>query len=65
MDMKISENMNLSELAERMGPDATEAEASHMRAALDGMGRWENTEEVSEAEWLGLCEGAVAQAKLD
>ena len=63
--MIINENMNLGELAERMGPDATEAEAAHMRASLAGLGAWERTEDVPEDEWLKLIDGAVAQAELD
>ena len=63
--MKISDTMDLDQLAERMGGNATEAEAMHMRAALDGLGRYSRTEDVPEDEWLRLVEGAVAQAKLD
>ena len=63
--MKISSTMDLGELAQRMGSEATEAEAAHMRAALDGLGRWERTEDVPADDWLKLAEGAVAQAKHD
>lgn len=63
--MRISDTMDLNELAERMGPEATIAEAAHMRASLDGLGRWSRTEDVPEDEWLKILDGAVAQASLD
>jgi hypothetical protein len=63
--MKISGTMDLAQLAERMGNNATEAEARHMRATLEGIGAWERTEDVPEDEWLKMLEGAVAQAKHD
>ena len=62
--MRISSTMDLAQLAERMG-DATEAEAMHMRATLEGIGAWERTEDVPESEWLKMLDGAVAQAKHD
>jgi hypothetical protein len=40
--------------------NATEAEAMHMRAALEG---WDRTEDVPESEWLKMLDGAVAQAR--
>lgn len=63
--MKISSTMNLDQLAEIMGGSATEQEARHMRAALDGLGEWERTEDVPEDEWLKILDGAVAQAAHD
>jgi len=63
--MKISSTMDLAQLAERMGDCATEAEARHMRATLDGIGAWERTEDVSDEEWQKMLAGAVAQAKQD
>lgn len=63
--MKIHANMGLHELAEHMGDGATLAEAAHMRASLDGLGRYSDTSDVPESEWLALCEAAAAQAKLD
>lgn len=63
--MKISYEMKLDQLAERMGPEATEAEARHMRAALAGIGAWERTEDVPEGQWLALLDGAVAKAQHD
>lgn len=63
--MKISSTMDLAQLAERMGNNATEAEALHMRATLEGIGAWERTEDVPEDEWLKMLDGAVAQAKHD
>ena len=57
--------MDLAQLAERMGDEATEAEARHMRATLDGIGAWERTVDVPEDEWLKMLDGAVAQAKHD
>jgi hypothetical protein len=61
--MKISSTMNLGELAELMGDAATEAEARHMRDTLEGIGAWSRTEDIPEAEWLKMLDGAVAQAK--
>lgn len=63
--MKISSTMNLAQLAQLMGDNATEAEAMHMRATLDGIGAWDSTEDVPEGEWLKMLDGAVAQAKYD
>jgi hypothetical protein len=63
--MKISRSMDLAQLAERMGNNATEAEARHMRATLDGIGAWGRTEDVPEDEWLKILDGAVAQAQHD
>lgn len=63
--MKISITMNLAQLAQLMGDNATEAEAMHMRATLDGIGAWDSTEDVPEGEWLKMLDGAVAQAKYD
>ena len=64
--MKISANMNLDQLAERMG-GATDAEAEHMRALLDDLGVYSNTEDVPGDEWVKLCEEAAvaAQAEMD
>ena len=63
--MKISSTMDLAQLAERMGNNATQAEALHMRAALEGIGAWEQTEDVPADEWLKILDGAVAQAQHD
>lgn len=63
--MRISETMDLAQLAERMGDQATEAEARHLRATLVGIGAWGDTEDVPEAEWLRMTDGAVAQAAHD
>lgn len=63
--MKISSTMNLAQLAQLMGDNATEAEAIHMRATLDGIGAWDRTEDVPEDAWLKMLDGAVAQAKYD
>jgi len=63
--MKINSTMNLAQLAQLMGDNATEAEAMHMRATLEGIGAWERTEDVPEDKWLQMLDGAVAQAKHD
>lgn len=63
--MKINSTMDLAQLAERMGDSATEAEARHMRATLEGLGAWERTEDVPADEWLKLVEAAVDRAKHD
>jgi hypothetical protein len=55
--------MNLDQLAERMGGDATNAQAKHMRETLAGIGLWSNTEDIPEDQWLKMLDGAVAQAK--
>ena len=62
--MRINENMDLQQLAERMG-EATRQEAAHMRSALVVIGAWDTTEEVEEKEWLKMLDAAVAQAKWD
>ena len=63
--MKINSTMDLAQLAQLMGDNATEAEAMHMRATLEGIGAWERTEDVPEGAWLQMLDGAVVQAKYD
>lgn len=55
--MKIEKTMNLAELAERMGPDATEADAAAMRQVLLGHG-YEGcyTEDIEDWHWAELIE---------
>lgn len=60
--MRITDTMDLGALAERMGGTATIVEAAYMRDALDGLGRWERTEDVPADEWEKILDGAVAQA---
>ena len=50
--MKIASNMNLSDLAERMGDVATESEAAIMRSSLISGGYdGADTADVPVAEW--------------
>jgi hypothetical protein len=63
--MKITETMDLAALAKRMGTEATEAEARHMRATLIGLGAWSRTEDVPADEWERLVDASVTQAKYD
>ena len=62
--MKITDKMDLDELAVRMG-GATVSQARHMRAALDGLGCYSDTEDVPERVWLALREASAAQARHD
>lgn len=50
--MKISESMNLSELAELMGPEAQPAEAAAMRDLLVDWADGEDTKDILECNWL-------------
>ena len=63
--MLITDTMNLADLAELMGPDATKAEARHMCAALEGLGLWSHTEDVPAEQWLRLVEAAAIEAQYD
>ena len=57
--MKITNDMGLSELAERMGTEATESEARAMREMLvenfDGM----DTTDIPEADWMEMLDEAA------
>ena len=54
--------MQVSEVRERMGSEATELEAYWMREMLIIHGV-EATDKVEEAKWLGWCDLAVHLAK--
>ena len=66
--MKIHAQMNLGQVAEMMGADATEAEAQAMVEFLL-VGGCADTDEISESDWLELCglaaEGAARNAEID
>lgn len=57
--MKIGITMDLGELAQRMGSDATKDQARKMRdllvASYDGL----NTEDVDEQDWNGMIEESL------
>ena len=57
--MRIHPQMNLGELAERMGGDPTIEEAEAMRALLLGA-PYTTTEEVPEDAWIDLLEQAIS-----
>lgn len=63
--MRISSTMDLGQLAERMYKNATKTEAKHMRATLNEIGLWEQTEDIPEQQWLDMVDGAIAQAMRD
>lgn len=52
--MKITHNMDLSALAERMGTEANHADAEAMAVLLLGS-EYADTENIPEDEWLELC----------
>lgn len=54
--MKITDTMNLDQLAERMGSVATQADAAVMRDLLVAQFDGQDTSDISEAEWLGLLD---------
>lgn len=66
--MKIDAHMSCSKVTEMMGAEATEAEAEAMVEFLM-TGEWTDTDQISEAEWLGLCglaaEGVARNVELD
>lgn len=61
--MIISRTMNLDQLAERMGTEATEAEARTMRDLLvdfaDDMPGVTITQDLTESQWLELLDKAA------
>jgi hypothetical protein len=67
-DMKIYAQMELGQIAEMMGADATETEAQAMVEFLL-VGDYADTDEISETEWLELCglaaQGVARNAELD
>ena len=58
--MFIDGNIDLAQLAERMGDSATIEEARALRKMLIEEGWWgKDTADIPEAEWLMACETAV------
>lgn len=60
MEMIIAADMNLSDLAERMGDVATEVDARAMRDLLVERYEGQDTADIPEADWLAMLEEAVA-----
>ncbi len=61
--MKIERNMNLLRLAQRMGSEATEAEAARMRDILVGSGfDGVDTTDIDDPEWTAMLDAVVAGA---
>jgi hypothetical protein len=58
--MKIEKNMSLADLAQYMGSDATETDASIMRDLLVGRHPGENTADIDDGEWTDMLD-EVAQ----
>lgn len=58
--MKVHSDMDLSQLAERMGTEATLDDASTMCDLLVEKFDGQDTSEIPEGEWLALLEEAVA-----
>lgn len=52
--MKVHSDMDLNQLAERMGPEATLDDASAMRDLLVENFDGQDTTEIPEGEWLAL-----------
>ncbi|MGF6708570.1 hypothetical protein [Pseudomonas frederiksbergensis] len=57
--MKIEAAMDLDDLAELMGSGTTELQAVGMRDMLIEQYQDQNTEDVSEADWLALLDQVV------
>lgn len=58
--MKIERNMDLNQLAERMGCGTTREDAAMMREfLLANVGTWERTEDVPQSVWNVGVEEAV------
>ena len=51
--MQITDKMSLTDLAQRIGQDATEEQAAIMRDALTAT-EYETTEEVPDGEWADM-----------
>lgn len=59
--MKIESGMNLNDLQERMGAEATPDDAFQMRELLlDGGYEGQDTADIPEAEWMTMLDQAVA-----
>lgn len=57
--MLITSNMNLGDLAERMGAEATESDARAMRDILVDRFDGQDTSEISESVWLEMLDESV------
>ena len=57
--MKVDENMNLADLAERMGNQATPGEAAAMRDLLIPQYEGRDTVHIPEPEWLAMLKHAA------
>ncbi|HGE8241974.1 hypothetical protein LZT27_18570 [Aeromonas veronii] len=58
--MKVHADMDLNELAERMGTEATMDDASVMCDLLVDKFDGQDTSDIPEGEWLAMLEEAVA-----
>ncbi|QJT37090.1 hypothetical protein E4188_22695 (plasmid) [Aeromonas media] len=58
--MKIHSDMDLTQLAERMGTEATPEDAAAMCDLLVEKFDGQDTSEIPEGEWLALLEEAAA-----
>jgi hypothetical protein len=58
--MKVHADMDLNELADRMGTEATMDEASAMCDLLVEKFDGQDTSDIPEGEWLAMLEEAVA-----
>lgn len=58
--MKVHADMDLNELAERMGIEATMDDASVMCDLLVDKFDGQDTSDIPEGEWLAMLEEAVA-----
>lgn len=57
--MRVHSDMDLNQLAERMGPEATLADASAMRDFLVEKFDGQDTSEIPEGEWLAMLESRL------
>lgn len=60
MEMFIAADMNLSDLAERMGDIATDVDARAMRDLLVERYEGQDTADIPESDWLAMLEEALA-----
>ena len=61
----ISSTMNLSDLADHMGRDVTDAEATEMRNLINREAinyGWEKISDIEDTEWFAMMEEAVRVA---
>lgn len=57
--MLIAKDMGLAELTERMGTEATEAEARAMREMLVEHFDGQDTQDIPDADWLEMIDEAA------